>query len=62
VGAWSAKPPLSARLIFVWNHVDEGYTRGPLARVVRFVSDLIYPALTASMRWVRPFNSRAKPA
>ena len=54
--AWSARPPASCRAIFAWNDVDEGYTRGPVARVVRFVSDAIYPALTASMRMVRPFK------
>jgi Domain of unknown function (DUF5069) len=55
--AWSAKPPLGARIIFAWNDVDEGHARGPVARVVRLFSNLIYPALTASMRLVRPFNS-----
>ncbi|MBV8368116.1 MAG: DUF5069 domain-containing protein [Candidatus Eremiobacteraeota bacterium] len=60
--AWSAKPPLKARIIFAWNDVDEGYARGPLARVVRFLSNAIYPALTASLRLVRPFNSRSKRA
>jgi hypothetical protein len=54
--AWSSAPPASCRAIFAWNDIDEGYTRGPVARGVRFVSDLIYPALTASMRIVRPFK------
>jgi hypothetical protein len=54
--AWSEKPPLKARIIFAWNDVDEGYTHGPVASVVRVFSNLIYPALTASMRLVRPFN------
>ena len=60
--AWSAKPPLSARIIFAWNDVDEGYARGPAARAVRFLSSLVYPAITASLRLVRPFNSRSKRA
>jgi hypothetical protein len=54
--AWSAKPPASCRTIFAWNDVDEGYTRGPLASVIRVVSNLIYPALTASLRLVRPLK------
>jgi Domain of unknown function (DUF5069) len=54
--AWSAAPPASCRMVFAWNDVDEGYSRGPVASVVRFVSDLIYPVLTASMRMVRPFK------
>ena len=61
--AWSAKPPLKARIIFAWNDVDEGYARaGPVPRAVRFLSNLVYPALTASLRLVRPFNSRSKRA
>ena len=61
--AWSAKPPLQARIIFAWNDVDEGYANaGPVPRAVRFLSNLVYPALTASLRLVRPFNSRSKRA
>jgi hypothetical protein len=59
--AWSAKPPASCRAIFAWNDVDEGYTRGPVARVVGFLSNLIYPALTASMRLARPLKVKKPP-
>jgi hypothetical protein len=61
--AWSAKPPLQARIIFAWNDVDEGYAPpGPLVRSVRFVSNLLYPAITTVLRLMRPFSSRSKRA
>jgi hypothetical protein len=56
--AWSAKPPASCRAIFAWNDVDEGYTRGPVARVIRFVSDGIYPVLTSTMRMLWPLKTK----
>jgi len=55
---WSAKPPASCRAIFAWNDVDEGYTRGPVARVIRFVSEGIYPVLTATMRKLWPLRTK----
>jgi hypothetical protein len=58
--AWSAKPPASCRAIFAWNDVDEGYTHGPLARVIGVLSNLIYPALTASLRMVRPLKAKSR--
>jgi hypothetical protein len=56
--AWSTKPPASCRAIFAWNDVDEGYTRGPVAHVIRFVSEGIYPVLTATMRKLWPLRTK----
>ncbi len=56
--AWSAKPPLTCRVTFAWNDVDEGYTHGPIARIIRFVSNGIYPVLTSALRKLRPLRTK----
>lgn len=56
--AWSAKPPVTCRVTFAWNDVDEGYTRGPVARVIRTVSDGIYPVLTSTLRKLFPLRTK----
>ncbi len=55
---WSASPPLSVRPIFALVDVDEGYARGPVAAVVRAVSNSAYPVITASLRKLFPLKRK----